>query len=487
MVARRRCSTWTTVLCVTPAILVTLYVTTIGQWHYPGDADVSVAPYASTEEPESWNFLEENFQYPKETIEESIPFRYFEGIKTYQSDGDAVRSMTQHEKSLLMKARDDGAKHLADMHPDSKPAFLSGRYRWLPDGIEYDFHYYSRTTMETKRVSAFQKLGPLRIVKYFAVNQKEVVNIIVPLKGRVSKYVTFLNHLISDVLPYDEDMTLTVVYFEDDFMQSAEEVTRETLASFPNFKWSFVPVNRKEFSRGYGLNVGVQHAEKENMGQLLFFCDVDVRMHPDFFQRCRSNTQLGQQVYYPVVFSLYNPSLVYPLLDRDIPPTPEQLLVDQDTGFWRNFGFGMSCMYIPDYKASGGFPDISTWGGEDTKLYENFLNIKSIKVIRSPDPGLFHLYHKKECNDITSLTYPSCLKSKAMTEGSQLQLGLTLVKLTDGTDLEGILSKRFYYFWLIKYLAIVLVVSVLANLIQAVGLLRNTGYNARLNARIRRH
>lgn len=477
MVTRWRCSSLTKALFVAPAFLVILYFVTIGPWNNIGESGVSVDP-ASTEEPESWDFLEESFQYPKETLEESThsAFRYFEGIKTYQSEGEPVRGMTNQEKTLLIKARDDGAKHLADLHPDSRPAFVSGRYRWLPDGIEYDFHYYSRATMETKRVSAFQKLGPIRVVNYFTVNQKEVVNMIVPLKGRLSKYVTFLDHLISDVLPHDQWITLTVVYFEDDFIKSAEEVTREKLSSLPNFKWSFVPVNRKEFSRGYGLRVGVEHVKKEQINQLIFFCDVDMRMHPDFFSRCRSNSKIGQQVYYPVVFSLFNPSLVYPLLDRDIPPLPEQLNVDQDTGFWRTFGFGMSCMYIADYEASGGFPDLSTWGGEDTKLYENFLNLKSIKVIRSPDPGLFHLYHKKECTDVTSTTYPSCLKSKAMTEGSQLHLGLTLIKLTDGTDLEGVLSKRIYYFWLIKYLAIVLVFSVLANLLQAIGLLRMSGY-----------
>ena len=64
------------------------------------------------------------------------------------------------------------------------------------------------------------------------------------------------------------------------------------------------------------------------------------------------------------------------------------------------------------------------------------------QVNRAPDPSLFHVYHPKECKTVQDISYPSCLRSKALTEGSQLQLGMMLIKLHDGADLEGILSKR---------------------------------------------
>lgn len=65
-----------------------------------------------------------------------------------------------------------------------------------------------------------------------------------------------------------------------------------------------------------------------------------------------------------------------------------------------------------------------------------------LQVIRAPDPSVFHVYHHKECGDTGSESYVACLKSKVVTEGSQMQLGLTLLKVQHGTDLEGILSKR---------------------------------------------
>ncbi|XP_045599757.2 uncharacterized protein [Procambarus clarkii] len=290
-----------------------------------------------------------NYPHPTETLNEGLFFRYFDTDVTFQTEGVAGRLLTQHEHALLSTAKDAATQYLTQLHPNT--AFVSGRYRWLPGGVEYDLLYKDQVTDVSSRVTLFQKLDAPKVIRSITVDEKTV--------------------------------------------------------------------------------------------------------------------------YYPVVFSLYNPKLVYPLFDKVVPPVSEQLAVDEQSGFWRTFGFGMACMFRRDYGASGGFPDIRTWGGEDVALYQQFLKLDNIKVIRAPDPSLFHLYHHKECTDTTSTSYVACLKSKAVTEGSQLQLGLSLLKLHQGTDLEGVLSKRFYYFWLVPYLGLLLAVSLLTNLVQAVMLFFN--------------
>ncbi|XP_066959285.1 chondroitin sulfate N-acetylgalactosaminyltransferase 1-like [Macrobrachium rosenbergii] len=348
---------------------------------------------------------ERSFNYPEPepnggvTIGDEVIFRYFDGddLSAYQtpegSDSSPSRPLTRQEVKQLTSARAAALRHLEG--EGSLPGgrrYLGGRYRWLAEGVEYDLSFGDPGRGVTTRLTLFQQLEPTpRVVRTIESSDRLVVNLVVALKGRTDKFSLFLDHLVGAVLPEDHHLTLTVVYFADAAAEEAREAARRALSSAatPGIEWSFVPLEGEagreaEFSRGRGLDVGVEEVLKRRRrrrrkgeeeedakveaapspaggGDLLFFCDVDVLPKADFFRRCRANAVEGRQAYFPVLFSLYNPRLVRPLGDGDPPPTADaaaaagadRLEVSEAAGFWREFGYGMACVFASDYRAAG--------------------------------------------------------------------------------------------------------------------------------------
>ncbi|XP_045146195.1 chondroitin sulfate N-acetylgalactosaminyltransferase 2 isoform X3 [Echinops telfairi] len=229
--------------------------------------------------------------------------------------------------------------------------FIEGYCRTERDkGTQYELFFKKTDLMEYRHVTLFRPFGPLMKVKNEVIDiTSSIINIIVPLAERTEAFAQFMQNFRNVCIHQDRRIHLTVVYFGKEGLSKVksilESVTRSlypevlhpehhlTLAlptpdsvdlgesNFHNY--TVVSLN-EEFNRGRGLNVGARAWDKGEV--LMFFCDVDIYFSAEFLNSCRLNAEPGKKVFYPVVFSLYNPAIVY--ANQDGPPPVEQQLVD---------------------------------------------------------------------------------------------------------------------------------------------------------------
>ncbi|XP_015232586.1 PREDICTED: chondroitin sulfate N-acetylgalactosaminyltransferase 1-like [Cyprinodon variegatus] len=289
-------------------------------------------------------------------------------------------------------------------------------------GTVYELMFKGSSPQDFTQLVLFRPFGPLMKVKSDNLNTQSIlINIIVPLSGRVDAFRQFITNFREVCIQEDGRVHLTVVYFGRDQIDQVKAVLDQTTRETRFRSFTLIQLN-EEFSRGRGLDVGAR-AWRQRQNVLLFFCDVDIHFTADFLTSCRLNAEAGKKVYYPVLFSQYNPSVIYSNLTL-LPSIKQQLVIKKENGFWRDFGFGMTCQYRSDFINIGGFDrSIRGWGLEDVHLYRKYLHSK-LMVVRAPSRGLFHLWHDKSCADeLPPDKYKMCMQTKAMNEASHGQLG----------------------------------------------------------------
>ncbi|XP_063290119.1 chondroitin sulfate N-acetylgalactosaminyltransferase 2 [Pelobates fuscus] len=388
-----------------------------------------------------------------------VPFESFNAMKVYQLEmgltrhpeekptrkdrRDELAEVIEAGLEVINNPEDDEEEEQDNRDGDkvmfSETDFLEGYYRTERDkGSHYELFYKKQDVQAYRHVTLFRPFGPLMKVKVETEDtSKTLVNIIVPLSDRTDAFAQFLQTYRDVCIEQDKRTYLTVVYFGDDGLLEVKKLLK-TLESETGFRnYTLIPL-KEEFNRGRGLEVGAHTWNKGDV--LLFFCDVDIYFTAGFLDTCRLNARPGKKVFYPVVFSLYNPAIVY--ANQEVtPPVEQQLVHKKDSGFWRDFGFGMTCQYRSDFLSIGGFDlEVKGWGGEDVHLYRKYLHGDLI-VVRTPVPGLFHLWHEKLCVDeLTPEQYRMCIQSKAMNEASHPHLGMLVFR----DEIEAHLRKQAF-------------------------------------------
>lgn len=262
----------------------------------------------------------------------------------------------------------------------------------------------------------------------------EHINIIMPLMGRFKIFQRFMASIENVILKPKANARLVLVLYKARDDPQAHKLTLDLVEYYQSkYGKEYIEVveTSSEFSRGPGLQLGVERCSQD---ALLFFIDVDIIFTAASLERVRLNTRRGSQVYFPIVFSQYDPEPVcFPGSPHCKCMGSECVLKEEDVtdaaGYWRQFGFGIAAMYRSDYHKVGGFDlSIIGWGKEDVDLYTKFIENNYV-MFRAVDPGMTHIFHTIQCSEsLESAQLIMCVNTKAQSYASSTFLANEIYK-----------------------------------------------------------
>jgi len=282
-------------------------------------------------------------------------------------------------------------------------------------------------TSQERRFYTQQAFANLRYTAEPLAGMPPYVHFIVPLEGRLETFRRFMKNFELVCLKVLQRVKLVVAYSTSvSSPWEHKEIMKEYQEKYPEAELIWLDV-AGSFSRGIALSLA---ANKFDQTALLFLCDVDLVFNLEFIDRCRLNTVLGKRVYFPIMFSQFDPELTYS--NKTKPDS--HFTINKDAGIWRSFSYGPVCIYHQDMDAVGGFDtSIRGWGLEDVDLYKKFVDHPDIEVFRAADPGVIHVYHRINCDpSLPVIQYTQCQSSKASILGSQKSLVRDLLSTQNG-------------------------------------------------------
>ncbi|KAK2727778.1 hypothetical protein QYM36_008312 [Artemia franciscana] len=267
---------------------------------------------------------------------------------------------------------------------------------------------------------------------HFTANEE--IYFVVPLSGRNRVFERFLKNYETVCLVTNEPVHLVLILYTDPKDPQSKSFVFDLVQTmkdkYTNFKVKVIEPEGA-FSRGVALERGASDCPDD---ALLFLVDVDMSFTTESLERIRLSTIKHKQIYFPIVFSEFDPSSVYRKSE-----SPDHFLISESSGYWRFFGYGIVSLYRCDLKFIGGYDtSITGWGKEDVDLFDKAVK-SNLTVFRSADPGLTHVFHKVECDNGLELKQREmCLNSKANTYVGQRVLAQFL---NNDNDFKEFLAK----------------------------------------------
>ena len=281
-------------------------------------------------------------------------------------------------------------------------------------GVRVDRQYEMKHRFEELTLDGLEQLDD----EINKGKQHERVNFVIPLYGRNDPFLRFVQNFENVALKTKENVSFLVMFFRDG---KNDVQYRETSQIIDNLKRKYVNHSLRiiALSGSFQRAIALQKASHEfSKDALLFLVDIDCSFDRQLLYRIRHNTHQGKHVYFPIMFSQYDPHM----MNSSYKPVKRGSSSEKfanDNGYWRMSSYGQVALYKSDFDAAGGFnTDIKGWGKEDLDFVQRIINQK-LTIFRSTDSGLVHIFHTINCDDrLQNEQYNMCLGTKYATFGS---------------------------------------------------------------------
>ena len=302
----------------------------------------------------------------------------------YKKDQQAVLNVS---KQLLYKSlKQPSAIQLESVHYRVDP----GR------GIDYllQVTVKERTNHHANReiVHVIREMEPARITAVSeALYRNTKVAFVVPAPPVSRSFQRFMMSFENSLLAHNppEYVTLLIILYPNTATGPISKNVYTTVQLVDLYRKKYpqadlqILITQKPFSR---LEAFALASKEFPTYELLFLADIHVDFSNQFLHRCRMNTIINQQMYFPAVYNPHDPGKFYK--SRVLHPYATRFQINAKLGYWMQDSYHLACIYNEDLikvlELSQDYPKLDL---VDLVIFYGQLNI-----FRAADPGLVHLW-----------------------------------------------------------------------------------------------
>ncbi|XP_073711159.1 chondroitin sulfate synthase 2 [Misgurnus anguillicaudatus] len=331
-----------------------------------------------------------------------------------------------------------------------KQQLINGYRRFDPTrGMEYTLDLQLEVVNQkghsrsiTKRVHLVRPLSRIEIIPMPYVTEATRVHIILPVTHQDRELVhQFLEVYAQNAFETSENAILTFLFIYDPI--EAQQVNQNDIFAsikaqinayehrYPTVKVPWISVKSESPSQIKLMDI---ISKKHPVDTLFFIATVQTNINSEFLNRCRMNSINNWQVFFPIHFQYFNPSIAY-----HNQPRPNTADLIKETGHFDRSSFNEACFYNSDYMAARTRMSSDVQENEEIleslDIYDMFIKYSNLHVFRAVEPALHEKYSYQPCNPrLSEDIYQRCVQSTLDSLGSRSQLAMLLFEQEQGNS-----------------------------------------------------